>query len=404
MFNIATEEEIRNGKVTDVYFVRTKQILEARGIRRHVKAEFIVKKFPHNWKWGVVAGIEDCINLLKGFKGINLSCMQEGTFFKTMEPVMVIEGSYTEFGIYETALLGFLCQASGIATKAARCKKAAQDRPVVSFGARRVHPAISSMVERNAYIGGCDGVASIKSAEDLGIEPSGTIPHALILLIGDSVKAIKAFDEVMDKRFKRIALIDTLGDEKFEAIGVAEALGKSLYGVRLDTPASRRGDFLQIIKEVRWELDLRGLNHVKIFISGGIDEEEILKYNPGADAYGIGTSISSAPVLDFAMDIVEIDGKPMSKRGKYSGEKQVWRCSTCYASVVSPIRIYPHTYPLGVGGAGKQGSYYHKVCNCPADYEGLLSLAIKGGDVIKQHPSPQVIREYVLNQLRFHEL
>src|SRR2546426_2232405 len=47
--------------------------------------------------------------------------------------VLRIEGTYVEWAQYETALLGLLCQASGIATKAARCKKAAGDRQVISL-------------------------------------------------------------------------------------------------------------------------------------------------------------------------------------------------------------------------------------------------------------------------------
>ena len=124
---------------------------------------------------------------------------------------------------------------------------------------------------------------------------------------------------------RRVALIDTLQDEKFEAIRVAEALGKDLYAVRLDTPSSRRGDFFQILSEVRWELDIRGFEHVKILASGGIDEYEILKLNSLVDGYGVGTSIANAPVLSFALDIMEIEGQPMAKRGKRSGAKQVWR-------------------------------------------------------------------------------
>ena len=203
--------------------------------------------------------------------------------------MLLIEGIYAEWAKYETALLGFLCQASGIATKAARCKRAAGPRQVISFGARRMHPALAPMIERNAFVGGCDGVAVTKSAELIDADPTGTIPHALVLLFGDTVEALRAFHEVVDAKVRRVALIDTLQDEKFEAIRVAEALGKDLYAVRLDTPSSRRGDFFQIIEEVRWELDLRGFDHVKILASGGIDEYEILKLNPSS------TATASAP-------------------------------------------------------------------------------------------------------------
>jgi nicotinate phosphoribosyltransferase len=307
--------------------------------------------------------------------------MDEGTLFGPHEPVLVIEGTYVDWAEYETALLGFLCQASGIATKAARCKRAAGDRQVVSFGARRMHPALAPMIERNAFIGGCDGVAVTKSAELIDADPVGTIPHALVLLFGDTVEALKAFNEVVDPKVRRVALIDTLQDEKFEAIRVAEALGKDLYGVRLDTPSSRRGDFYQIISEVRWELDIRGFGHVKILASGGIDEYEILRLNPLVDGYGVGTSIANAPVLSFALDIVEIEGRPMAKRGKHSGSKQVWRLPGTVANLVLPAgKAAP---------AGRDGR--------PA--EPLLKPLIAEGRIVRDLPPPRTLREYVLEQM-----
>src|SRR2546427_7859583 len=151
---------------------------------------------------------------------------------------------------------------------------------MMQFATRRMHPAVAAMIERNAFVGGCDGVAVTKAAEVLDADPTGTIPHALVLMIGDTVEALKAFNEVVDKKVRRVALIDTLQDEKFEAIRVAEALGDELFAVRLDTPSSRRGDLYRIVQEVRWELNLRGFGHVKIITSCGIDEAEILRLNP----------------------------------------------------------------------------------------------------------------------------
>ena len=168
-----------------------------------------------------------------------------------------------------------------------------------------MHPILAPMIERNAYIGGCDGVAVVKSGEIIGEDPMGTMPHALIICIGSTVEAIKAYDEVLESKFKRVALIDTFLDEKFEALNVAEAMGKKLFGIRLDTPSSRRGDFYRILEEVKWELDLRGYKHVKLFVSGGIkgDIQCLIPWLIG----GIGTSISNAPVVDFAMDIMDLE-------------------------------------------------------------------------------------------------
>jgi nicotinate phosphoribosyltransferase len=248
-----------------------------------------------------------------------------------------------------------------------------------------MHPAPAPMIDRSAYIGGCDGVSVIESAEFLGEKPTGTIPHALILVVGDPVEAFKVFDEVVDKDVLRIALVDTFGDEKFEALDAAEALGDRLFAVRLDTPSSRRGDFKRIFEEVRWELDLRGYQHVKLVASGGIDEYSIAELNEVADSYGVGTSISNAPVIDFSMDIIEIEGSPIAKRGKMSGVKRVLKCSKCSARRIIPIGLTDASPVL--------------CCMCAGEMSDLLKPLIQQGRIARDLPSPQDIRSYVLDQL-----
>jgi nicotinate phosphoribosyltransferase len=376
-FHTASDAEIKAGEVADVYFQRTVEILAARGDRKRVKAEVYLKSLPEEWDWGVLAGLEEAAALLEGVK-VDVRAMDEGTVFAPYQPVLTLEGVYLDWAQYETALLGLLCQASGIATKAARCKMAAGERQVISFGARRMHPALAPMIERNAFIGGCDGVAVTKAAELIEADPMGTIPHALVLMIGDTVQALKAFHEVIEPKVRRVALIDTLQDEKFEAIRVAEALGKDLFAVRLDTPSSRRGDLYRIIEEVRWELNLRGFDHVKVVASGGIDEYEILRLNPVVDSYGVGTSIANAPVLNFALDIMEIEGKPMAKRGKWSGAKDVLRRRGTLETVVLPA-----------GSAAPAGG----------PWDPMLKPLVTGGRVARDLPPPRTIREFVLDQL-----
>src|SRR4029450_3488248 len=182
VFHLASQEEIKSGAVADVYFNRTVQILRARGIRKRAKAEVRLKSLPADWSWGILAGIEEVARLLEGVP-VEVTAMEEGTVFAPYQPVLTIEGVYVDWAEYETALLGLLCQASGIATKAARGQKAARERQVISFGARRMHPGLAPMIERNAFVGGCDGVAVTKSAELIDADPMGTIPHALVLVI-----------------------------------------------------------------------------------------------------------------------------------------------------------------------------------------------------------------------------
>ncbi|EFK11349.1 quinolinate phosphoribosyl transferase, C-terminal domain protein [delta proteobacterium NaphS2] len=380
MIHTANSQQIRDGLVTDVYFERTQEILRAKGIDRSVTAEFLAKDFPRDYPWAVLAGIEECVALLKDLP-VDVRIIQEGTLIQPFQPVLEIRGKYLDFGRYETALLGFLCQASGVATMAARCRKAAGNRTLTSFGARRMHPAIAPMVERNAYIGGCDGVAMGLGAQLAGIEPSGTMPHALILIMGDTVAATEAFHDVIDPRVKRVSLIDTFNDEKMEALNVAEALGKDLYAVRLDTPKSRRGNFRKILEEVRWELDLRGHKHVKLFISGGLDEYRVQELRDCVDAFGVGTAITAAPVIDFSMDIVEVENKPLAKKGKRSGSKSVMRCEACMATEVVP--------------KGKKT----EACSCGGTMVEILKPFLSKGKMRTALFAPSEIRNHVIGQL-----
>jgi nicotinate phosphoribosyltransferase len=381
-FLIADEQEIKAGKVTDVYFERTLEVLRRAGIRKHVVAEVRATSLPAGYEWAVFAGAEEIAALVAGLDA-KVTCLAEGQFFRAGEPVLSIEGEYTEFCVYETPLLGLMCQASGVATKAARCKLAAGDKTVISFGARRMHPALAPMIERNAFLGGCDGVAVVKSAELIGEAPSGTMPHALVLVLGSAEQAFRMFDEAMPPQVSRVALVDTLCDEKFEALTAARVLGDKLSAVRLDTPDSRRGDMLQILREVRWELDLRGYEKVGLFVSGGLDEWKIAGLAAAADGFGVGTCISNAPVLNFALDIVEVEGQPFTKRGKPSGRKALLSCPVCGERRVVPSAKAPDTR-----------------CACGGEMGNLLLPLSEPGKIVRELPRVQTLRAAVLEQLR----
>jgi nicotinate phosphoribosyltransferase len=385
MFHTADPKDILEGKITDVYFERTLKILKEKGINPLVKAEFIAKSFPDDWDWAVFAGLEEAMHVMEKLP-VKVRAFREGTFFYAYEPVLEIEGRYQDFCVYETAILGLICQASGVATKAARFRKRAGDRPVISFGARRMHPVLAPMIERNAYIGGCDGVAVVKSGEIIGEDPMGTMPHALVLCIGSTTEAMKAYDEVLEPKLKRVALIDTFLDEKFEVLNVAEAMGDRLFAVRFDTPGSRRGNFYRILEECRWELNMRGYSGVKFYVSGGIKEEDIAGLNPVVDGYGIGTSISNAPVVDYAMDIMEIEGRPVAKRGKWSGTKRVVRCAACSKGFILPC-----------GDLDRQ-------CDCGGPLSDILSPVLDNGKRLLQTLSHREIRGFVLEQLERHSV
>lgn len=334
LFWLANEKEIRNADTTDAYFLHTKKILQRNSIDSRVVMEVYARDVPYDANWGVISGIYETAKLLEGLP-INVWAFDEGSVFvadhstAVYEPLMTIEGKYVDFVEYENPILGLLSSSTSVSTRAARFRIAAGSKLLLSFGTRRVHPALAAMVERACYLAGFDGVSNVLGAKLLKLEPSGTMPHSLVQIIGSQEKAWRLYDQTISKGTPRVALVDTFWDEKAESIKALEVLGPSLWGVRIDTPASRRGDFLKIAEEVRWELDIRGGKKVKIIASGRLDEEAITKLNAVVDGYGVGTAVAYPPVVDLSAKIVEVaDGTKIefrAKRGGLGGRKAVYR-------------------------------------------------------------------------------
>ena len=343
LFWLANEKEIRNAKTTDAYFIHTKEVLRKSNIDSRVVMEVFARDVPYPDNWGLLTGVYEVAKLLEGLP-IDVWSFDEGSVFVAdrnsvmYEPLMVIEGRYVDFAEYENPLLGLLSASTSVSTRAAKFRIATGSKLLLSFGTRRVHPALAPMVERACYLAGFDGVSNVLGAKLLKLEPSGTMPHALVQILGSQEKAWRLFDETIPKSVPRVALVDTFWDEKAESIKAFEVLGPRLWGVRLDTPASRRGDFAKIAEEVRWELDIRGGKNVRIIVSGRLEEETITKLNPIVDGYGVGTAVAYPPVIDLSAKIVEVEeGKKKefrAKRGGLGGRKAVFRSSGFKDTVV----------------------------------------------------------------------
>lgn len=311
---------------SDLYFLRTRRILQAERLNPVVTAEVFANR-P-----GLLCGMNELLELLTQVlpSEAGVWAVEEGQWVEAREVVLRVRAPYQTFGIYETQLLGILASQTGWATAARRCVEAAGEVPVVSFGARHVHPLVSHRMEYAAIVGGCLTAATPDGAHLAGKEPSGTIPHAMILIYGGTVStpeeatvaATLAFDRHIEPQARRIALVDTFADEAMEALRVARALGEHLWGVRLDTPSERGRVTPELVHEVRARLDQAGFERVKIFVSGGIDAERIELFRAArapVDGYGVGSAIAGAPPIDFTMDLKEVEGRPLAKRGRIPG-------------------------------------------------------------------------------------
>ena len=307
-------KEILSGESADVYFARAEEILEREGLDPLVTMEVFARQDA------VLCGIDEAkILLAHALDGadadeVKVEALDDGDAIEPKEIVLRIRARYRQFGLYETAVLG---QALQLARDVA-----AAPQPVISFGARHVHPDVTDNLDYAAIVGGCVGASTPAGARLAGLRPTGTMPHSLVLIFGDTVKAAEAFDRDLGPEVPRIVLVDTFRDEAEEALRVAHALGDRLYGIRLDTPSERGRVTADLVHEVRARLDQAGYDKVKIIVSGGLDPDRIRYFKEqGApvDSYAVGSYISGARPVDFTGDLKEIDGNPIAKRGRIPG-------------------------------------------------------------------------------------
>ena len=320
---VNSEFEIRPsilvGDTADVYSQRTLTILRNEGINPMVTVEFFAQKE------GVFCGIKETRALLAKVlpeSGSEVWALEEGATVGKKEVALRIKAPYGSFGLYETTISGILSSSTGWATAAHECVQAANGIPVIGLAARHVHPNVAANIDYASVVGGCVSCSTILGARLSGITPAGNMPHALPLLLGDTVSAVESFDRHMPQEVPRVGVVDTFKDEAEEALNVANALRERLRGVLLDTPLERGGVTPELVIEVRERLDMSGFRHVEIFVSGGFTAERIAKFverQVPVNGFGIGSYISDAAPNDFTADIHEIDGKPIAKRGRTPG-------------------------------------------------------------------------------------
>ena len=234
-----------------------------------------------------------------------------------------------------------LAQSTGWATAARDIVDIAAPEPVISFGARHVHPDITDVLDYAAIVGGCVGASTPAGARLAGLAPTGTMPHSLVLIFGDTVAAALAFDRHLGPDVPRIVLVDTFRDEAEEALRVAHALGDRLYGIRLDTPSERGRVTADLVTEIRARLDQEGYQHVKIVVSGGLNPDRVRYFKEAGapvDSYAVGSYISGASPIDFTGDIKEIDGRPIAKRGRIPG--------ITFSPRLQPVDLSAYRQPL----------------------------------------------------------
>ena len=251
----------------------------------------------------------------------------EGTAIFANEPFLRVEAPLWQAQLVETYLLNTINYQTLIATKAARIRDVAgSEATLLEFGTRRAFSPQGSMWSARAALGGgLDGTSNVLAALKLGIKPSGTMAHALVMAIG----AISGSEDEAFSAFQRYfpnapLLIDTY-DTVAAAQGLAEKVKAGeieVTGVRLDS-----GDLIKLSQKVRSLLP-----DIAIFASGDLDEWEINRLKEAGasiDGYGLGTRLVTGEPVNGVYKLVEIDGIPTMKQSSskatYPGRKQIFR-------------------------------------------------------------------------------
>ena len=319
-----------------------------------------VRTYPPNRGYFVATGLQDVLDYLETFHfdqaGLdylasrklfsddflhyvadlrftgNVTAIPEGRVFFTDEPVLEVTAPIIEAQIVETFIINQIHLQTVIATKAARCVQAAGTRPVVDFALRRTHGSDAGMkVARASYLGGFAGTSNVLAGQRYGIPLVGTMAHSFVSSFEREIDAFRAYAASFPNA--AILLIDTydtlVGADN--AVQVAKEMarrGQKLVGVRIDS-----GDLASLAVEVRRTLDAAGLNDVKIFGSGGLDEFDLERLAAAPyDSYGVGTKMgvsADAPFADIAYKLVEFQARPVMKlstgKASWPGKKQVFR-------------------------------------------------------------------------------
>src|SRR5262245_44706782 len=351
-----------NALLTDLYQLNMLQAYLETGETKTAVFEFFVRKLPALRSFLIAAGLEQALDFLENlrfspaeldwlkasgrfsrdlidylaafrFSG-DVHAMPEGSVFFPDEPILRVPAPLPEGQFIGPRLMNYLQSQSMVAAKAARRVLAAPGKLLVDFGLRRAHSSEAGLfAARASYIAGFAGTATVAADMLFGIPIFGTMAHSFIEVHDDESAAFENFARA--RRENLTLLLDTYDTEAAARKVVAlapklHAAGITVRAVRIDS-----GDLVELARKVRLILDAGGLTGVTIFVSGGLDEDELASLvQSGAPivGYGIGTSLAvsqDAPSLDCAYKLQDYAGLPRRKRsaGKatWPGRKQVWR-------------------------------------------------------------------------------
>lgn len=264
------------------------------------------------------------------FRG-DIWTLPEGTPVFPNEPLMEVEAPIAEAQLLESLVMNQVQLETVLASKAVRLVMAAEGRPVVDFGMRRMHGVDAAVRGVRAYrTAGIAGTSNVLGGLRYDLPLRGTMAHSYVLAHDDEREAFQRFAELYPGTTLLVDTHDTL-DGVRKVIALKDALPDLEIGaIRLDS-----GDLGDLARRSRQLLDDAGYQQIRIVASSGLDEYQIqtlVRQGAPIDIFGVGTEMGAstdAPVLDLSYKLVEYAGKPRVKHspGKVNlaGRKQVYR-------------------------------------------------------------------------------
>jgi nicotinate phosphoribosyltransferase len=265
------------------------------------------------------------------FRG-EVRAVPEGTPMFAGESILEVAAPLAEAQLVETMVLNGVHLQTALASKAARVVLAARGRTVVDFGMRRMHGSDAALKGARAFfIAGVSATSNVLAGRLYGIPIAGTMAHSYIQVHASELDAFRAFSAIYPGTTLLVDTYDTLEGVR-RVIQLAEEQGTSFRvgAVRLDS-----GDLGGLAREARALLDGAGLGQVRIFASGGLDENAVARLvdqDTPIDAFGVGTAMgvsADAPALDMVYKLTQYAGigrlKLSPGKAVLPGPKQIFR-------------------------------------------------------------------------------
>jgi nicotinate phosphoribosyltransferase len=397
---------------TDLYELTMMQAYYAEGMTARAAFDLFVRKLPPRRNHLIACGLEQVLHYLETlrfsrrhieylgslqrfstkfletladfrFTG-DVFAMPEGTVAFANEPLLEVVAPIAEAQLVETFVLNQIHVATMAASKATRIVAAAQGRPVMDYGLRRMHGADAGLKAARAfYIVGIEATSNVLAGEMYGIPVSGTMAHSYIQAHETEMKAFREFLQRTPAATLLVDTYDTIEGVR-NVILLAQEPGVESRGIsiRLDS-----GDMVALSKQARRLLNEAGLPEIKIIASSGLDEDaiaELIGSGAPIDGFGVGTHMgvsADEPFLDCVYKLVEYAGRPRTKRspGKVllPGRKQVFR-----------------QMEGGIAVRDIVGRHDEQIPGQP-----LLEPVMSGGRRLKLSPPVASIRQYCTQQV-----